>query len=74
MTSAMAFAALGAVGTVSSIRYWVSGLSGSGGFDALEGLGKTVGAALFIVLWPWLFRRCAELANAAERGLLGSGR
>jgi hypothetical protein len=72
-TSAMAFAALGAVGTVSAIRYWAAGLSGSGGFEALEGLGRTVGAALFIVLWPWLFRRSAELANAASSGLLGSG-
>jgi hypothetical protein len=72
-TSAMAFAALGAVGTVSGIRYWAAGLSGSGGLEALEGLGRTVGAALFIVLWPWLFRHCAELANAAGSGLLGSG-
>jgi hypothetical protein len=72
-TSAMAFAALGAVGTVSAIRYWAAGLSGSGGLEALEGLARTVGAALFIVLWPWLFRHCADLANAASSGLLGSG-
>jgi hypothetical protein len=72
-TSAMAFAALGAVATVSGIRYWAAGLSGSGGLEALEGLGRTVGAALFIVLWPWLFRHCADLANAAGSGLLGSG-
>jgi hypothetical protein len=32
-----------------------------------------VGAALFIVLWPWLFRHAAELADAAAGGLLGSG-
>jgi hypothetical protein len=72
-TSAMAFAALGAVGTVSAIRYWAAGLSGSGGLEALEGLARTVGAALFIVLWPWLFRHCADLANAASSGLLGNG-
>jgi hypothetical protein len=72
-TTVMAFAALGAVGTVSAIRYWAAGLTGSGGFDALEGLARTVGAALLIVLWPWLFRHSAELANEAGRGLLGSG-
>src|SRR4051794_23816134 len=71
-TSAMAFAALGAVGTVATIRYWAAGLTGSGGVEALEGLARTVGAALMIVLWPWLFRNAAELANAAGRGLLGS--
>src|SRR3954452_8957924 len=72
-TSAMAFALLAAVGTVAGLRYWAAGLSGSGGFDALEGLGRTVAAALFVVAWPWLFRHAAELSNAAARGLLGSG-
>ncbi len=72
-TSAMAFALLAAVGTVAGLRYWAAGLSGSGGFDALEGLGRTVGAALFVVAWPWLFRHAAELSNAAARRLLASG-
>src|SRR4051794_12476024 len=72
-TSAMAFAALGAVGTVSVVRYWAAGLTGSGGLEALEGLARTVGAALFIVLWPWLFRHCADIANQAGKGLLGNG-
>jgi len=71
-TSAMAFAGLGAVATVSGLRYWAAGLSGSGGFEALEGLARTVGAALFIVLWPWLFRHAAGLTNAAAGGLLAS--
>src|SRR3954447_5769736 len=72
-TSAMAFALLAAVGTVAGLRYWAAGLSGSGGFDALEGLGRTVAAALFVVAWPWLFRHAADLSNAAARGLLTSG-
>src|SRR3954447_20711562 len=72
-TSTMAFALLAAVGTVAGLRYWAAGLSGSGGFDALEGLGRTVAAALFVVAWPWLFRHCADLSNATARGLLGSG-
>ncbi len=72
-TTAMAFAALGAVGTVSAIRYWAAGLTGSGGLEALEGLARTVAAALLIVLWPWLFRHSAELANEAGRAVLGNG-
>src|SRR4051812_12447862 len=72
-TSAMAFALLAAVGTVAGLRYWAAGLSGSGGFDALEGLGRTVTAALFVIAWPWLFRHMVDLSNAAARGLLGSG-
>jgi hypothetical protein len=72
-TSVMAFAALGAVATLSGIRYWAAGLTGSGGLEALEGLARTVGAALFVVVWPWLFRHVADVANAAGSGLLGSG-
>lgn len=72
-TSAMAFGALGAVGTVACLRYWAAGLSGSGGFEALGGLGRTVAAALLVVAWPWIFRHSAELTNAASKGLLGSG-
>src|SRR5215210_2638582 len=71
-TQTMAFAALGAVGTVAGVRYWAAGLTGSGGVEALEGLARTVAAALAIVAWPWLFRHAADLANAAGRGLLGS--
>ncbi|RKQ90822.1 hypothetical protein C8N24_0637 [Solirubrobacter pauli] len=72
-TSAMSFAALAAVGTVAGLRYWAAGLSGSGGFEALQGLGRMLAAALFVVAWPWLFRTCADLTNAAARGLMGSG-
>src|SRR3954471_12863289 len=72
-TSAMAFALLAAVGTVAGLRYWAAGLSGSGGFDALEGLARTVAAALFVVAWPWLFRHAADLSNATAHALLGSG-
>src|SRR4051794_5171238 len=71
-TSAVGLSVLAAVGSVAGLRYWGGGLSGSGGFDALEGLGRTVAAALFVVAWPWLFRHAAELSNAAAGGLLGS--
>jgi hypothetical protein len=69
---AMAGAALGAVATISIARIWVAGIAGNGG-SALEGLGRTVGAALFLPVWPWLFHTAVALANQASSGLLGSG-
>ena len=66
---------LGAVATISVIRYWLAGFAGGGdsGFSALEGLVRTVGAALFIAIWPWLFEKAIGLANLLSSSLLGSG-
>ena len=66
---------LGAVATLSVIRYWVAGFAGGGdsGFTALEGLVRTVGAALFIAIWPWLFERAIGLTNLLSGTLLSSG-
>lgn len=69
---AMAGAALGAVATISVARFWAAGFAGSGG-SALEGLGRTVGAALLLPIWPWMFHTAVALANDASTGLLGSG-
>jgi hypothetical protein len=69
---AMAGAALGAVATISIARFWAAGLAGSGG-SALEGLARTIGAALCLPVWPWVFHTAVALANAASTGLLGSG-
>jgi hypothetical protein len=69
---AMAGAALGAIATISIARFWAAGLAGSGA-SALEGLARTVGAALFLPVWPWLFHTGVALANDASTGLLGSG-
>ena len=69
---AMAGAALGAVATISIARYWAAGLAGNGA-SALEGLAGTVGAALLLPLWPWIFHTAVALANEASTGLLGSG-
>ena len=69
---AMAGAALGAVATISIARFWAAGLAGSGG-SALEGLARTVGAALLLPIWPWIFHTAVALANDASTGLLGSG-
>jgi hypothetical protein len=66
---------LGAVATISVIRYWLAGFVGGGdsGFSALEGLLRTVGAALFIAIWPWLFERAIGLTNLLSGAILGSG-
>ncbi|MGO9751962.1 MAG: hypothetical protein ACLP22_10715 [Solirubrobacteraceae bacterium] len=69
---AMAGAALAAVATISIARFWVAGLAGSGG-SALEGLARTVGAAMLLPIWPWMFHTSVALANDASTGLLGSG-
>jgi hypothetical protein len=69
---AMAGAALGAVATISIARFWAAGMAGSGG-SALEGLARTVGAALLLPIWPWVFHTAVVLANDASTGLLGAG-
>ena len=69
---AMAGAALAAVATISIARFWAAGMAGSGG-SALEGLARTVGAALLLPIWPWMFHTAVALANDASTGLLGSG-
>src|SRR3954447_15484931 len=72
---AMGAAALGAVATIAVASYWLAGMAGGGanGFEALEGLARTIGAALFLPLWPWLFDTGIALANLFTRGLMGSG-
>jgi hypothetical protein len=69
---AMGGAALGAVATISIARFWAAGLAGSGA-SALEGLARTIGAALLLPIWPWIFHTAVALANEASTGLLGSG-
>jgi hypothetical protein len=72
---AMGGGLLGAVATISTIRYWAAGFAGGGesGFAALEGLTRTVGAALFLALWPWLFDTAVSMTNLLTGSLLGSG-
>jgi hypothetical protein len=71
---AMGGGLLGAVATISVARFWAAGVAGGGdsGFSALEGLARTVGAALLLAMWPWLFATAVNLANLASSGLLGS--
>ena len=72
---AMGGGLLGAVATISTIRYWAAGFAGGGdsGFAALEGLTRTVAAALFLAVWPWLFDTAVSLTNLFTSSLLGSG-
>jgi hypothetical protein len=71
---AMGGGLLGAVATISVVRYWVAGFAGGGdsGFAALEGLTRTVGAALFLAMWPWLFDTAVRLTNLFTSSLMGS--
>jgi len=73
-TTAIAAGMLGAVLTLSILRYYIAGLSnsGSGGFEALQGLVRVVAAVGFIVLWPGVFTECLEIPSAFNHALLGS--
>ena len=72
---AMGGGLLGAVATFSVIRYWLAGFAGGGdsGFVALEGLTRTVGAALALALWPWLFDTAVKLVEPVHRLADGIG-
>jgi hypothetical protein len=68
----MAVALVGVVATVSIIRYSAAGMLG-GANDAsagLEGLMRTVGAALLILAWAPLFRALVQVANGASTAVL----
>ena len=72
---AMGGGLLGAVATISTIRYWAAGFAGGGdsGFAALEGLTRTVAAALFLALVAVGVRqRRCSLTNLFTSSLMGS--
>jgi len=71
---AMGGGLLGAVATISTVRYWAAGFAGGGdsGFAALEGLVRTVAAALFLASWPWVFDSGVHLTNLFTDSLMGS--
>ncbi|WP_231398405.1 hypothetical protein [Conexibacter woesei] len=74
LTTALAFGALGAVMTISIIRYWLSGLSlsGQGGAEAVEGFTRSIWAALMILAWPWVFDQAVAIFNSATAGIMGA--
>ncbi len=69
--TAIAFALLSLILTLSIIRYTVSGLSGGGG-SAIDGVIRTFAAALLIVAWPFLFSGLISLVNAITTGVLNT--
>lgn len=71
-TTMIALGGLGAVMTLSVIRYWLSGLTmrGSGGMEAFEGLSRSVFAVGLILLWPDAFRVVVALVNSATHTLV----
>jgi hypothetical protein len=73
-TVAIAAGMLSAVLTLSILRYYLAGLtnSGSGGFEALQGLVRVTGAVGFIILWPGIFNALLEIPSAFNHALLGS--
>ena len=74
-TVAIAAGMLSAVLTLSVLRYYLAGLSdsGSGGFEAIQGLIRVVGAVGFIIAWPGVFGEIVQLPKAFDGALLGSG-
>ena len=73
-TTSIAAGMLSAVLTLSILRYYIAGLtnSASGGFEALQGVVRVVGAVGFIVLWPGVFSEILEIPSAFNHALLGS--
>jgi hypothetical protein len=73
-TFAIAVGMLSAVLTLSIFRYYLAGLSdsGSGGFEAIQGLVRVVAAVGFIIVWPGVFSEIVQLPKAFDGALLGS--
>lgn len=73
-TSAISLGMLGSVFTLSIFRYYLVGLSdsGSGGFEAIQGLTRVIGAVGFIVAWPGVFGELVQVPKMFDSALLGS--
>ncbi len=74
-TVAIAAGMLSAVLTLSILRYYLAGLSdsGSGGFEAVQGLIRVIGAVGFIIAWPGIFGEIVQIPKMFDGALLGSG-
>jgi hypothetical protein len=74
-TVAISGGMLSAVLTLSIVRYYVVGLSnsGSGGFEALQGITRVVGAVGFIVVWGGVFNEVVQIPSMFDAALLGGG-
>jgi hypothetical protein len=70
----ISFGLVAVVMTFAVIRFWLSGLSssGAGGAEAVDGFTRTIGAALFILAWPFLARQGIAITNTASSAILHS--
>jgi uncharacterized membrane protein YgcG len=66
-------ALLAATMTVSVVRFWASGLTGSGAWAGAEGIARTAVAACLIGLWPRIFDLAVKVSNALQSGILNEG-
>lgn len=73
-TSAISLGMLGSVLTLSIFRYYLAGLSdsGSGGFEAIQGVTRMIAAVGFIVAWPGVFGELVQIPKMFDSALLGS--
>ena len=56
--------------TVSSLRYWASGFTASGSFEALQGMLRGAAAAGAMIAYPLLFEWACVAGNLLTHGLL----
>ena len=58
--------------TFAVLQHWLAGVSklGGDGTELLEGITKTVGIALVILAWPWIFVNAAALSNQVTAALV----
>lgn len=74
-TVAISAGMLSAVLTLSILRYYLAGLSdsSSGGFEAVQGLVRVIGAVGFIIAWPGIFSELVQIPKMFDAALLGDG-
>jgi hypothetical protein len=74
-TVAISAGMLSAVLTLSILRYYLAGLSdsSSGGFEAVQGLVRVIGAVGFIIAWPGIFSELVQIPKMFDAALLGNG-
>lgn len=68
--TAGAWALLGLVFTVSALRYWASGLTATGSYDAVVALGRCAAAAGVLAVYPQLFGYASVAGNMLTGALL----
>jgi hypothetical protein len=71
-TTAIGFAVAALVLTLSILRFALAGVSASGGFEGVEGVTRTVVAALAMLAWPWAFHNLAVVMNTITSALLNT--